>query len=166
MFTTPPELRPYSALSVWLSTLNSETVLTEGWNVIWFLDLVVEVDAVDHEVHGVFAVAGGVEGERALSPQRRGQEAGLARRDRAGDEQPHVHEVAAVERDLLHRALVDDLAHGRGGASITGASAVTATSSVMLPRLSWMLRTTVWATSRPTSFTILGWNPESRLSTR
>src|SRR6185369_13657041 len=36
MFTTAPELRPYSALKVWLSTLNSETVLIEGWNVIWF----------------------------------------------------------------------------------------------------------------------------------
>ncbi len=36
MFTTAPELRPYSALSVELSTLNSETVLIEGWNVIWF----------------------------------------------------------------------------------------------------------------------------------
>ena len=36
MFTTAPELRPYSALSVELSTLNSGTVLIEGWNVIWF----------------------------------------------------------------------------------------------------------------------------------
>src|SRR5262245_14141009 len=36
MFTTAPELRPYSALSEELSTLNSDTVLMEGWNVIWF----------------------------------------------------------------------------------------------------------------------------------
>ena len=36
MLTTAPELRPYSALRVWLSTLNSDTVLIEGWNVIWF----------------------------------------------------------------------------------------------------------------------------------
>ncbi len=36
MFTIAPELRPYSALNVWLSTLNSETVLIDGWNVIWF----------------------------------------------------------------------------------------------------------------------------------
>ena len=57
MFTTAPELRPYSALKVELSTLNSETVLIDGWNVIWFCDLVVQVDPVDHEVHGVFAVA-------------------------------------------------------------------------------------------------------------
>jgi hypothetical protein len=32
-FTIAPELRPYSALNVELSILNSETVLIEGWNV-------------------------------------------------------------------------------------------------------------------------------------
>ena len=31
--TIAPELRPYSALNVELSTLNSETVLIDGWNV-------------------------------------------------------------------------------------------------------------------------------------
>src|SRR5690349_18405033 len=31
--TIEPELRPYSALNVELSTLNSETVLIDGWNV-------------------------------------------------------------------------------------------------------------------------------------
>src|SRR5438445_13042593 len=36
MLTIAPELRPYSALYVELSTLNSETVLIDGWNVIWF----------------------------------------------------------------------------------------------------------------------------------
>ena len=34
MFTIAPEFRPYSALNVELSTLNSCTVLIEGWNVI------------------------------------------------------------------------------------------------------------------------------------
>src|SRR5215467_13423038 len=38
MFTIAPELRPYSALNVELSTLNSETVLIEGWNVTCELD--------------------------------------------------------------------------------------------------------------------------------
>src|SRR5215467_13787880 len=38
MFTIAPELRPYSALNVELSTLNSDTVLIDGWNVIWFCD--------------------------------------------------------------------------------------------------------------------------------
>src|ERR1043166_5318608 len=36
MLTMAPELRPYSALKVELSALNSETVLIEGWKVIWF----------------------------------------------------------------------------------------------------------------------------------
>src|SRR6266487_7203620 len=34
MFTIEPALRPYSALYVELSILNSETVLIDGWNVI------------------------------------------------------------------------------------------------------------------------------------
>src|SRR5258708_35798896 len=33
-----PELRPYSALKVELSTLNSETVLIDGWNTICEFD--------------------------------------------------------------------------------------------------------------------------------
>ncbi len=36
MLTIAPELRPYSAANVELSTLNSWTVLMDGWNVIWF----------------------------------------------------------------------------------------------------------------------------------
>ena len=36
MLTIAPELRPYSAPKVELSTLNSCTVLIDGWNVIWF----------------------------------------------------------------------------------------------------------------------------------
>src|SRR5713101_291152 len=35
MFTIEPELRPYSALYVELLILNSETVLIDGWKVIW-----------------------------------------------------------------------------------------------------------------------------------
>src|SRR6188768_445374 len=33
-----PELRPYSALNVELSTLNSDTVLIDGWKVTWLFD--------------------------------------------------------------------------------------------------------------------------------
>src|SRR5215467_1780182 len=36
ILTIAPELRPYSALYVELSTLNSDTVLIDGWKVIWF----------------------------------------------------------------------------------------------------------------------------------
>ena len=116
MLTMAPELRPYSALNVELSTLNSCTVLIDGWNVIWFCSHVVQVDAVDHEVHGVFAVAGGIERERALAAQRRRQEAVLRRRHRTGREQTEVDEMAAVQRNVLDGALVDHLADrdGRG----------------------------------------------------
>ena len=34
--TMEPELRPYSAEKVELLILNSEVVLIDGWNVIWF----------------------------------------------------------------------------------------------------------------------------------
>src|ERR1700733_12838657 len=36
MLTIEPELRPYSALNVELLILNSDVVLIDGWNVIWF----------------------------------------------------------------------------------------------------------------------------------
>jgi hypothetical protein len=36
--TIAPEFRPYSALNVELSTLNSETVLIDGWKVTWLFD--------------------------------------------------------------------------------------------------------------------------------
>ncbi len=57
---------------------------------------VVQVDAVDHEVHGVFTIAGGVERERSLAAQRRRQEAVLRRRHRARDQQSHLDEVPTV----------------------------------------------------------------------
>ena len=38
MLTIAPEFRPYSALKVELSTLNSCTVAMVGWNVIWLFD--------------------------------------------------------------------------------------------------------------------------------
>src|SRR5581483_7675215 len=76
-------------------------------------DHVVQVDAVDHEIDRVLTVAGCIEGERTLPAQRRSQEAVLRRCDRAGDEQPEVNEMTAVEWNLLHRALIDHLADGR-----------------------------------------------------
>ncbi len=48
--------------------------------------------------------------------------------------------------------------------SITGASAVTATTSVRLLTPSCTLTTTVRATSRRMSFSSRGWNPVSRVS--
>lgn len=74
------------------------------------LDHIIEIHAVDHKIHRVFAVASRVECERALPAQRRSQESVLRRRDRSGYQQPKVNEVAAVERNLLHSLLIDHLA--------------------------------------------------------
>ena len=111
MFTIAPELRPYSALKVELSTLNSCTVLIEGWNVIWFCTMIVQVHAIDHEVHGVFATAGGIQSERALTTKRRREKTVLRRRHRSGYQQSEIDEVAAVKRNFLHGPLIDNLAH-------------------------------------------------------
>jgi len=114
MFTMEPELRPNSALYVELSILNSATVLIVGWKVIWFLHLVTQIDAVNHEIDGVLAIAGGDERKRPLPAQRSRQEAVCRRRDGAGDEQRQVHKVAPIERNLLHHVLIDDLANAHG----------------------------------------------------
>ena len=37
--------------------LISEVVLIDGWKVIWFCEGIVQIDAIDHEVYGVFALA-------------------------------------------------------------------------------------------------------------
>ena len=110
MLTTAPELRPYSALRVELSTLNSETVLIEGWNVIWFwtwslrLTPLIMKFTVSSRLPAVL---------KANDPwPRRGavRKPFWLGRHRARDEEPEVHEVAPVERDLLNDALADDLA--------------------------------------------------------
>jgi len=67
---TAPELWPYSALSVELSTLNSATVLIGGWNVIWFWIMSFSVDAVDMKLTVSSRLPARVEGERALAAQR------------------------------------------------------------------------------------------------
>jgi len=40
-----------------------------GWKVIWFCTMVIQIDPVDHEVHGVFPVAGSVDRERTLAAE-------------------------------------------------------------------------------------------------
>src|SRR6476660_1950067 len=77
---------------------------------------VVQVDAVDHEVHGIFTVARGIKRKRSLSAQRRRQEAVLRRRDCSWNQQRQIDKVAAVQRNVLDRTLVDGLAHGNRGA--------------------------------------------------
>src|SRR5258708_5265856 len=76
---------------------------------------IVQVDSVDHEIDRVFAIAGGVEGKRALSAQRSGQKAVLRRRYGSRNQQRQIDKMAAVQRDFLNCFLVDALGHGHGG---------------------------------------------------
>ena len=66
---------------------------------------VVQVDPVDHEVDRRLAVARRHEGERALAAQRRAESRVLRRGRPAGHQRPEIHEVTAVQRNLLHRFL-------------------------------------------------------------
>ena len=72
--------------------------------------------AVDDERDSLFAVAGGVDGDRADSTNRSGGEPGLRRRHRPRHEQAEIGEVATVQRNLLHRLRRDDVADGGRGA--------------------------------------------------
>src|SRR5207249_10876073 len=85
---------------------------------------IVQVDAVQHEVHAIFTVAGGVETEETLTAQRRAQSCVRGRSDRSGDEHPEIEKVSAVERNLLDRSLIDHLSNGDrrrfDGGSIAG----------------------------------------------
>ena len=75
---------------------------------------IVQVDAVDQEVDRVFPIARGIDGKGALSAQRSCKESVLGRGDGARQQQPEINKVASVQRDLLHRALVDYGAHSHG----------------------------------------------------
>jgi hypothetical protein len=74
------------------------------------LNVVVQVDAVHQPVGGVFALARGVDAERALAAQGSGEESVRRRRHGAGSEQAQVGKVAAIQRNLLHGLVVDHLA--------------------------------------------------------
>ena len=87
MLTTAPELRPYSALSVELSTLNSETVLIEGWKVIWFWTWSLRLIPLIMKLTVSSRLPAVLNAKRALAAQGRGQEAVLLRGHRARDEQ-------------------------------------------------------------------------------
>ncbi len=113
MLTMAPELRPYSALNVELSTLNCETVLIDGWKVIWFWTMSFRFTPFTMK----FTVSSRLPAElNANDPCPR---SGAVRNPacggvtESGNEQPEIHEVPPVERDVLHRALVDDLARPR-----------------------------------------------------
>jgi hypothetical protein len=166
MFTTPPELRPYSALSVWLSTLNSETVLTEGWNVIWFWTWSLRLMPLIMKFTVSSRLPAVLNANEPWPREGRGQEAGLARRHRAGMSRPRSTKVAAVERDLLHRALVDHLADGRGGALDRGRLGGHRDFLRSRCRAELDVEDDLLRDLQGDALTILGWNPESAVSTR
>ena len=86
MFTIAPELRPYSALKVELSTLELLHCVDRRLKRDLVLDHVVEVDAVNHEVDFVFTTTGGVEREIPAT-KRRSQESVLRWGDRTRNQQ-------------------------------------------------------------------------------
>ena len=75
---------------------------------------IVEIDAVDLEVYRVFAIAGRDEGVCAETAAGSGKAARGIRHDASWSEHGEIEEVAAVERQLLHRIPVDHLPDGYG----------------------------------------------------
>ncbi len=73
MLTIDPELRPYSALKVELSILNSSIGVDGRLEGDLVLIRIAQIDAVDHEVDAIFTGARGVEREGSLPAQRRGE---------------------------------------------------------------------------------------------
>ena len=167
MFTTAPELRPYSALSVELSTLNSDTVLIDGWNVIWFctwslrlIPLTMKF-TVSSRLPAVLkakepcprrgAVRNPVAGWGATDPGMRSP--------RSTKWRPLSGISCTVFWSMTCPTDVVVL-------SITGASATTLSSSATPPTPILTFWTEIWATSSRMSFTAWGWNLSSCASSR
>ena len=75
------------------------------------LHRIVQIDSVHQPVGRVLALAGSVNSKRALAAERCGEKTICGRRDRSRREQTEVREVSSVQWDLLHRLVVDHLAH-------------------------------------------------------
>ena len=105
MLTMAPELRPYSALKVELSTLNSDTVLIDGWNVIWFCTMSFRLTPLTMKLT-VSSRLPAVLNEKEPWPR-----SGAVRKPACGGvtdpgiEQTEIDEMAAVERYLLNGPL-------------------------------------------------------------
>ncbi len=79
------------------------------------VELLVDRDAVHHEVDAVVSTPGGVEPIKPVSAAGCGEESTLRGRDRSGKQDSEVHESPPVEWHLLDRSLVDDMADRDGG---------------------------------------------------
>ena len=102
--TIAPELRPYSALNVELSTLNSDTVLIDGWNVTCEFDRSFRLMPLTMKFTDVSRLPAVMNENEpwprsgALRPPFCG---GVTA---AGHQRTEVDEVPAVQRNLLHGA--------------------------------------------------------------
>ena len=72
---------------------------------------IVQIDSVNHEIDGVFAVPCRVDGKRALPAQRRRQKTILRGSHGTRQQQAQIHKVPTVQGNLLHGALIDNLAY-------------------------------------------------------
>ncbi len=164
MLTMAPELRPYSALNVELSTLNCETVLIEGWKVIWFWTMSFRLTPFTMK----FTVSSRLPAElNANDPCPR---SGAVRNPACGGvTDPGMSSPRSTKcRPLSGMSwtvrwlmtcpteIVDD--------SMTGVSATTVTASATVPTPSWKSTETVRATASSTSFA-WGLKPLSLAST-
>ena len=70
---------------------------------------IVQIDSIDHDVDGVFALAGGIKCERTLATNWLRKKTIGWRCHRSGRQETEVEEVAAVQRYFLDGLLVDDL---------------------------------------------------------
>ena len=112
--TIEPSLRPYSALKVELLILNSEVVLIDGWNVIWFWLMSFRLMPLIWKLTESSRLPA-VMNEFAPKPRLGAVRLpAVGANDAAGREHRQIEEVAAVERKLLHRVFVDDLADRDG----------------------------------------------------
>ena len=166
MLTTAPELRPYSALRVELSTLNSDTVLMEGWNVIWFWTWSLRFTPLIMK----FTVSSRL--PAVLKAKEPWPRRGAVRKPFCwGATDPGI----SSPRSTKWRPLSGISCTVRWlmtwptevvVLSITGASPTTASSSDKLPMARRTFWTIVWATSRRRSLTTLAWKPSARTSRR
>jgi hypothetical protein len=145
-----PELRPYSALNVELSTLNSDTVLIDGWNVTCEFDRSFRLMPLTMKFTDVSRLPA-VMNENAPWPRS----GALSRRSAATCCRPasaaEVDEVPAVERNLLDGLFGHRRTDATVAVSISGDVPVTVTFSDSAPTLSFKLRATTCAGPSGTS---------------
>ena len=107
--TIEPELLPYSAENVELSILNSDVVLIDGWNVIWFWLISFRLMPLIWKFTESSRLPA-VMNEFAPKPAAGRRQAARSRSHNATRRQHRqIEEVAPIQRNILHRLAVDHL---------------------------------------------------------